>query len=131
MTRSESTQSERWDSRQLADSDARKPGTKFAEGVLLSIAEGYAVQAAVAKLRSRRGERVVGSKVGCTSPTIRAQLGIDQCVTGTLYDSERHRSGDVISLSNYVNLAIEGELAVELSHESSASDFMVTMFLHA
>ena len=75
---------EQWASRQLADYDAHDPGTLFAEGVVLTVAEGYALQSAVAELRCRRGERVVGYKVGCTSPTIRAQLGIDNCITGRL-----------------------------------------------
>ena len=113
----------KWASRQLADYDARDPGSMFAEGVVLSIAEGYELQTAVAELRCRRGERIIGYKVGCTSPKIRAQLGIDHCVTGRLYDSEKHSSGDVHSRANYANLAIEGELAVELLHEPTVDDF--------
>jgi 2-keto-4-pentenoate hydratase len=112
-----------WTSRQLADYDAHNPGTVFAEGVVLSVAQGYELQSAVAELRRRRGERIVGYKVGCTSPKIRAQLRIDHCVTGRLYDSERHSSGAVLSRSQYANLAIEGELAVELSREPTESDF--------
>lgn len=112
-----------WASRQLADYDARNPGTLFAEGVVLNVAQGYELQGAVAQLRSRRGERIVGYKVGCTSPKIRAQLGIDHCVTGRLYDSERHASGAVLSRTEYAKLAIEGELAVELSREPTESDF--------
>ena len=46
-----------WAARQLADYDARQPGTMFAEGVVLDVAEAYELQAAIAELRSRRGER--------------------------------------------------------------------------
>ncbi len=126
MTREETSFTSRirqWARRQLADYDAHNPGTLFAEGVLLDVAQGYALQSAVARLRCGRGERIIGYKVGCTSPTIRAQLGIDHCVTGRLYDSERHSSGAVLSRRQYANLAIEGELAVELSREPAASDF--------
>jgi len=112
-----------WASRQLADYDAHDPGSVFAEGVVLNVAQGYELQAAVADLRRRRGEQIIGYKVGCTSPKIRAQLGIDHCVTGRLYDSERHPSGAVLSRAQYANLAIEGELAVELSREPTESDF--------
>jgi len=112
-----------WASRQLADYDAHDPGTVFAEGVVLNVARGYELQSAVAELRQRRGERIIGYKVGCTSPRIRAQLGIDHCVTGRLYDSEQHPSGAVLSRERYANLAIEGELAVELSREPTADDF--------
>jgi 2-keto-4-pentenoate hydratase len=120
---SDNLQIEQWATRQLADFDARQPGTIFAEGVVLSVAEGYALQAAVVRLRCLRGEQVVGYKVGCTSSRIREQLGIDHCVTGRLFDTERHSSGAVLSRKDFANLAIEGELAVELSREPTASDF--------
>ncbi len=113
----------RWASRQLADYDAHNPGTVFEEGVVLNVAEGYELQSAVAELRHRRGERIVGYKVGCTSSKIRAQLGIDHRVSGRLYDTERHSSGSVLSRKGYANLAIEGELAVELSREPTENDF--------
>ena len=110
--------------RQLADYDAHNPGTMFADGLVLSVADAYELQAAVAELRCRRGERIVGYKVGCTSPTIRAQLGIDHCITGRLFESERHSSGAELSRSQYMNLAIEGELAVELLREPTENDFV-------
>jgi 2-keto-4-pentenoate hydratase len=112
-----------WASRQLADYDRHHPGSMFAEGVVLNVSEGYQLQSAVAKLRRRRGERVIGYKVGCTSPKIREQLGIDHCVTGRLYESEQHSSGSVLSRQGYAKLAIEGELAVKLSRAPTESDF--------
>ena len=77
-----------WASRQLADYDQGQPGTLFSEGVSLSLEEAYLLQAAVAELRVRRGERIIGYKVGCTSPTIRTQLGIDHSVTGRLWENK-------------------------------------------
>ena len=113
----------RWASRQLADYDAHQPGTVFAEGVVLDAGQGYELQVAVAQLRCDRGERIIGYKVGCTSPIIRTQLGIDHCVTGRLFDSEQHPSGGILSRKGFANLAIEGELAVELSREPNEQDF--------
>lgn len=95
----------------------------FAEGVVLDVAEAYELQSAVAQLRCDRGERVIGYKVGCTSPTIREQLGIDHCVIGQLFDSEQYDSGSKLSRERFANLAIEGELAVELSREPTEQDF--------
>ncbi|PHR94817.1 MAG: hypothetical protein COA78_31510 [Blastopirellula sp.] len=117
------TQLNQWATRQLNDYDAHNPGTLFAEGVVLNVEQGYQLQAAVAELRCTRGEKVIGYKVGCTSPTIRTQLGIDHCVTGRLYDSEKHATGATLSRSQFANLAIEGELAVELSRKPTADDF--------
>ena len=110
-------------SRQLSDYDRHRPGMLFAEGTRLSLAEGYALQAAVSRLRQERGETVIGYKVGCTSAAIRQQLGIDHCVMGRLYDSEHHASNAVLPRGKFENLAIEGELAVELAREPIASDF--------
>jgi 2-keto-4-pentenoate hydratase len=109
--------------RQLADFDARTPGTAFAEGLELDVAEAYAVQATVADLRQQRGEKVIGYKVGCTSPTIREQLGISHSITGRLFDSEQHVSGATLSRSDFASLAIEGELAIELACEPTPEDF--------
>jgi 2-keto-4-pentenoate hydratase len=109
--------------RQLADYDARQPGMMFAEGVSMGVAEGYELQSAVADLRCRRGEQIIGYKVGCTAPKVRAQLGIDQCIMGRLYGSEKHESGGVLSRNEFASLAIEGELAVELAREPTPEDF--------
>ena len=114
---------QQWAAGNLADYDARHPGTMFAKGVILDVAQGYEIQSTVAQLRRDRGERIIGYKVGCTSPKIRAQLGIDHCITGRLYESEQHTSGAELSRQNFANLAIEGELAVELSHEPREKDF--------
>lgn len=120
---SEPSQIGQWATRQLADYDDRQPGTMFSEGVMLSVPQAYEVQSAVSRLRCDRGERVIGYKVGCTSPRIREQLGIDHCITGRLYNTEQHSSGAVLSRRKFVSLAIEGELAVELSREPDIQDF--------
>ncbi|MGZ0169269.1 MAG: 2-keto-4-pentenoate hydratase [Planctomycetales bacterium] len=118
-----SSQMNDWAARQLADYDARTPGALFGEGLVLDVAQGYELQSAVAELRCARGEQIVGYKVGCTSPKIRSQLGIDHCVTSRLFDTERHSSGAELSRQGFANLAIEGELAVELAREPTALDF--------
>ncbi len=119
----DSRRHESWAVRQLADYDARNPGSLFGEGGVLSVGEAYELQAEVARLRCRRGEKIVGYKVGCTSPTIRQQLAIDHCVTGRLYDSEQHASGVTLSRGDFAGLAIEGELAVEIAREPAEDDF--------
>jgi 2-keto-4-pentenoate hydratase len=113
-----------WASRQLADYDARQPGSVFADGVTLNVAEAYQLQSAVSDLRLHRGDRIIGYKVGCTSPRIREQLGIDHCVSGRLYESEQYASAAVLSREGFAKLAIEGELAVELSREPTDDDFL-------
>ena len=112
-----------WAEQQLLDYENRCPGSIFSEGLSLTVHEGYRLQHAVAQLRINTGDSVVGYKVGCTSPTIRAQLGIEHCVTGRLYKSEQHESGVCLKLGNYSKLAIEGELAVILKRTPKPADF--------
>jgi 2-keto-4-pentenoate hydratase len=104
-------------SRQLRDYDSRSPGLMFAEEITLSLEEAYTLQKMVAGLRRERGETHIGYKVGCTSPAIRTQLGIDHSVAGHLWESERRDSGCSLKLTNFDNPAIEGELAIELAND--------------
>ena len=48
-----------WAARQLADYDRHDPGTLFAEGVVLNLADAYRLQSAVDELRTQRGERML------------------------------------------------------------------------
>ena len=109
--------------RQLEDYDLGRPGTLFAGGIELSVDQAYALQTAVVHLRCKRGEKVIGYKVGCTSPAIRSQLGIDHCIMGRLFDTEQHPSGTSVSGNAYAGLACEGELAIELSRPPNPRDF--------
>jgi len=109
--------------RQLEDYDLGRPGTLFAGGIELSVDQAYALQTAVVHLRCKRGEKVIGYKVGCTSPAIRSQLGIDHCIMGRLFDTEQHPSGTSVSGNAYAVLACEGELAIELSRPPNPRDF--------
>ena len=108
--------------RQLRDYDARTPGTVFAEQLSLGEVQAYAIQSEVCRLRELRGELIVGYKVGCTSPGIRQQLGIDHPVFGRLFDSERWPSGIYLPPRRFAGLAIEGELAVRLASDLRAVD---------
>jgi len=103
--------------RQLADFDARTPNRVFADPIELSIAESYEIQNEVALLRERRGEKIIGYKVGCTSPAIQEQLGIREPIFGRLFDTGCHASSDRLSCSDYANPAVEGEYAVRLAKD--------------
>ena len=111
--------------RQLKDYDSHQPGMLFAEGCVLDVSQGYELQNAVAKLRFQRGERLIGYKVGCTSSAIQEQLKITHRVRGFLFDTEHYESGVALSRQSFDNLAIEGELAIELSREPREEDFTV------
>ena len=87
----------------------------------LNMEEAYSFQRDVVRLREARGDQRAGYKVGCLSPAIRNQLKLHQPVIGYLWQSEKHISGDSLSAGEYTNLAIEGELALEVPPEHATS----------
>jgi 2-keto-4-pentenoate hydratase len=104
---------------QLADYDARTPGRLSYPSSGLTIAEAYAVQAEVGRLRERRGERIIGYKVGCTSKPIQEQLGVQEPIFGRIFDTGCFPTGARLSHAGFANLAVEGELAVRLGRDLS------------
>ena len=106
---------------QLRDRDAGTPGTFFAKPTSLTSEQAYAVSNEVSRLRAARGETIVGYKVGCTSPGIQQQLGIDDPVFGYLVASESWPSGTSLAPQQFSELAIEGELAVRLATDLKAN----------
>jgi 2-keto-4-pentenoate hydratase len=140
-----------WEARQiaermLADGDAHRPNEIFAERGTdwLTLDDAYIIQRAVADLRVARGERCIGYKVGCLSTPIQEQLGLHQPVRGYLWQTEVLVSGSHVlyesrgdcRASRFVNLAIEGEIALRLgrdispetAEESSISDCIQCWF---
>jgi 2-keto-4-pentenoate hydratase len=101
--------------RQLSDYDRHQPGGLFAGySIPITIDDAYALQMAVARLRVRRGEPVAGYKVGCISPVMQAQLGLDRPVFGYVFRTEIQSSGVVLNPDDFDGLAIEGEFAVRI-----------------
>lgn len=105
--------------RMLADYDARTPAQHFAESPDLTTAQAYALQAEIVRLREQRGEKVIGYKVGCTSPAVQRQLGIGEPIFARIFDTGCFPCGAKLSHRCYANLAVEGELAVRLGESVS------------
>jgi 2-keto-4-pentenoate hydratase len=111
--------------RQLADYDRHYPGTLFANNqTAMTLDEAYLLQMEVARLREERGEPVVGYKIGCVSPTMQAQLGLDRPVFGHVFGAELYRSGVELDPARYDGLAIEGELSVRLAEDVPNVDWL-------
>ena len=104
--------------RQLRDYDRHEPGGLFAGySISMTVGDAYAIQMEVARLREQRGEPVAGYKVGCLSPVMQAQLGLDRPVFGHVFGSEIQRSGVVLNPDDFDGLAIEGEFAARIARD--------------
>ena len=77
----------------LADYDGHTPGTAFANGLRLSVQEAWHLQTMVSELRQRRGERVVGFKVGAVCEGNQKLIGLDHPAWGRLWENEQHPDG--------------------------------------
>ena len=103
--------------RMLEDYDSHNPGTVFAEGLRLSITDAYRLQAQVAKLRERRGEQLLGYKIGCVCSENQQRNELSHPVYGRLWSTEQYSNDVNLATGSFANIAIEGEFAVTLGDD--------------
>jgi 2-oxo-3-hexenedioate decarboxylase len=84
---------------------------QFTETTALDVADAYAIQALSIERRLKRGERLVGVKMGLTSRAKMAQVGVNEVIWGRLTDAMRLEDGGALSRARYVHPRIEPELA--------------------
>lgn len=74
----------------------------------------YAVQRVLASARLTKGGRVVGRKIGLTSPAVQAQLDVDRPDFGILFDDmDRSATGDIAGVG-LLQPKVEAEVALIL-----------------
>jgi 2-keto-4-pentenoate hydratase len=86
------------------------------------VAAGYAVQQRLADLRRAAGARVVGHKIGLTSPAVQRQLGVDQPDFGLLFDDMDVSGYDVVPLAGLLQPKVEAEIAFVLGADLDTGD---------
>jgi 2-keto-4-pentenoate hydratase len=74
----------------------------------------YDVQQVLTQTRLAAGARIVGSKIGLTSPAVRTQLGVDTPDTGVLFDDMQIPDGGTVDSSTLIQPRIEAEVAFVL-----------------
>jgi hypothetical protein len=108
----------------LEDLDHRARRRIFAESRgPRTVAQAYQLQRALRRVRERRGDKVVGFKIGYTSRTVRRHtagvmglwgygvMGLWESVHGYLYNDESFSNNSDV---DHRRLGIEGELGVRL-----------------
>ncbi len=97
----------------------------------LTEADAYRVQMAVVTTKVKRGDRVIGRKVGATSRAIQQLLRIDEPIYGTLLESNQVANGKTISLSQLIHPRVECEIAFLLGEDLVGPDITATDVLAA
>jgi 2-keto-4-pentenoate hydratase len=80
----------------------------------LDQADSYGVQAAVADIRLSLGHRVVGKKIGLTSPAMQDLAGVREPDFGLLFDVMEAEDGGELDLDALVAPMVEPEIAIVL-----------------
>jgi 2-oxo-3-hexenedioate decarboxylase/2-keto-4-pentenoate hydratase len=85
-------------------------------------AEAYLVQDEVHRRLTAAGwGDVVGHKLGCTTPVMQAQLGLDHPVSGGIFASTVHHGTAVVRHADYVRPGVESEIVVLLDADLPAT----------
>ena len=101
----------------LEDYDAKNPGTIFKDKIKISNADALVLQSTVSELRKKRGEEIIGYKIGCVLKETQKKMGFTQPAWGTLWKSELHKSGVTLNRNDYSNPAMEAEFGVILNRD--------------
>ena len=101
----------------LDDYDSVNPGTIFKDKIKISNEDAHLIQSAVTALRVKRGEEVIGYKIGCISKQTQNKMGFTQPAWGRLWKNELHSNGSILKKINYANPAMEAEFGIILNRD--------------
>ena len=101
----------------LEDYDLKDPGKIFKNKIQINNTEALLIQSTVAKLRKKRGEEIIGYKIGCVLKETQKKMGFTHPAWGTLWKNELHTSGVSLSKKDYSNPAMEAEFGIILNRD--------------
>lgn len=81
------------------------------------IDSAYAVQQVVTERRLAAGGRLVGRKIGLTSPAVQRQIGVDRPDFGVLFQDMHYDDGQTIPFDRLLQPKAEGEIAFRLGRD--------------
>jgi len=108
---------EKFSNKILEDYDNKIPSSIFKEKKKITNEEALLVQSNVAKLRQKRGEEIIGYKIGCVSKDTQKKMGFNQPASGYLWNTELYKSGATLNKKDFTNPAMEAEFGVILKRD--------------
>jgi 2-keto-4-pentenoate hydratase len=101
----------------LDDYYSKNPSLIFKDKKDITNEEALIIQSNVARLREKRGEEIIGYKIGCISKDTQKKMGFIQPACGYLWKSELYTSGIELNKKDYTNPAMEAEFGVILNRD--------------
>lgn len=86
------------------------------------VASAYAVQEINTSRRLSAGERIVGRKIGLTSPAVQTQLGVNEPDYGMLFDADDVSDAASVVTAELMQPKIEAEIAFVLAKPISGGN---------
>ena len=101
----------------LEDYDSKNPSAIFKDKIELNNEDALIIQSNVAQLRKKRGEEIIGYKIGCVSKDTQKKMGFTQPACGYLWKSELYQSGITLNKKDYTNPSMEAEFGIILNRD--------------
>ena len=108
---------EKFSNKILEDYDNKVPSSIFKEKKRITNENALLIQSKVAKLREKRGEEIIGYKIGCISKDTQKKMGFNQPASGYLWNTELRKSGATFDKKDFTNPAMEAEFGVILNRD--------------
>ena len=115
----------------LDDYDAKTPSGIFKDKISISIEDALRIQLAVTNLREKRGEEVIGYKIGCVSKDTQRKMGFTKPAWGRLWNNDLYLDGVTLDKRNFANPAMEAEFGIVLNRDLTPELVNLDYILHS